>query len=298
MDMHEPHHRYMTTAEVAAYLRLKERKIYDLVRQGGIPCTRATGKLLFPRESIDLWVMNHLEGDERTSRPIPRVLAGSQDPLLDWAVRETGIDLATLCHGSGDGVSRLLAGDAMVAGLHLLDPDTAAYTHPARLGLGGLRDLVVIRWANRKQGLLVPDGNPLGIRGIPDLVARGARVAHRQPEAGADALFRWLLRRDGIAREALRLSDYPSLSEDDLALAVSTGEADAGLAVEAAARRHGLGFIPLHEECFDLAMRRRSYFESSMQELLGFARSPRFHERATAMGGYRTEATGTVVYNA
>ncbi|MAO62627.1 MAG: DNA-binding protein, partial [Halomonas sp.] len=28
---------YLTTAEVADYLRLKERKVYDLVRQGHIP---------------------------------------------------------------------------------------------------------------------------------------------------------------------------------------------------------------------------------------------------------------------
>ena len=55
---------YLTTAEVADYLRLKERKVYDLVRQGHIPCSRATGKLLFPRQHIDMWVLSHLEGDQ------------------------------------------------------------------------------------------------------------------------------------------------------------------------------------------------------------------------------------------
>ena len=54
----------LTTAEVADYLRLKERKVYDLVRQGGIPCVRVTGKLLFPRQNIDLWLMSHLEGGQ------------------------------------------------------------------------------------------------------------------------------------------------------------------------------------------------------------------------------------------
>jgi len=43
----------MDTREVAAYLRLKERRIYDLVRQRAIPHVRATGKLLFPRAKID-----------------------------------------------------------------------------------------------------------------------------------------------------------------------------------------------------------------------------------------------------
>jgi len=43
---------YLTTAEVADYLRLKERKVYDLVSQGVIPCVRVTGKLLFPVSAL------------------------------------------------------------------------------------------------------------------------------------------------------------------------------------------------------------------------------------------------------
>ena len=46
----------MTTHEVADYLRLKERKVYDLVATGEIPCTRVTGKILFPKQLIDIWL--------------------------------------------------------------------------------------------------------------------------------------------------------------------------------------------------------------------------------------------------
>src|SRR3546814_18539756 len=46
----------MTTQEVADYLRLKERKIYELVRQTRIPCTRVTGKWLFPNAQINQWL--------------------------------------------------------------------------------------------------------------------------------------------------------------------------------------------------------------------------------------------------
>jgi excisionase family DNA binding protein len=289
---------HMTTAEVAAYLRLKERKVYDLVRQGQIPCVRITGKLLFPRQAVDLWVMNHLEGDQPTREPVPSVLAGSQDPLLDWAVRESGSELAVLCHGSGDGVRRLLEAKAMVAGLHLIDPVTGDSNRPQAIGLGGMRDLVIVRWAIRRQGLLFPRGNPKGIRSMQDLGRGNLRVAYRQPEAGADSLFRWLLARCGLDRESLQFSPHASLTEDDLALTVRAGEADVGLAVEAAARRHGLEFLPLHEEPFDLAMRRRSYFEPAIQRLLSFARSARFEERARAMGGYDVSTMAMVIYNA
>ena len=292
------HHRYLTTAEVAAYLRMKERKVYDLVRQGLIPSTKITGKLLFPRDSVDLWVMNHLEGDQAPQQAIPPVLAGSQDPLLDWAIREAGADLAFLCNGSGDGVRRLLRGEAMLAGLHVIDHRTGNYNDPTHLGLSGMRDLVIIHWARRTQGLLVQPDNPHGIRDLRDLASSPVRVAHRQREAGADALFRSLLQHRGIGAEELRFAPYASLSEDDLALSIREGEADTGLAVEAAARRHGLDFIPLHQERFDLAMRRRVYFESPVQRLLTFARSDRLRGRAEAMGGYDVSELGEIRFNA
>lgn len=289
---------YLTTAEVAAYLRLKERKVYDLVRQGDMPCVRITGKLLFPRQMIDLWVMSHLEGDQQRSTPVAPVLAGSHDPLLEWAARESGAGLALLCRGSIDGARRLLDGRVMLAGLHVLDPHSGAYNAPAALGLGGMPDLVVIHWAARRQGLLLPPGNPLGLRDIADLARGGLRIAHRQPEAGADTLFRSLLQRAGVDHASLRLSDHPSLSEDDLALAIREGLADVGMAIEAAARRHGLEFIPLHQEKFELATCRRHYFEPPVQRLLEFGRSDRLRERARLMGGYDVSGLGTVAYNA
>jgi len=289
---------YLTTAEVAAYLRLKERKVYDLVRQGQIPCSRATGKLLFPRQHIDMWVLSHLEGDQAQRLPPPQVLAGSLDPLLEWAIRESGCDLASLCHGSGDGIRRLLEGKAMVAGIHLRDPDSGRYNEPTLLGLGGVKDLVVLHWAKRRQGLIVAPGNPLGLKTIKDLARPDVVCAHRQPDAGAAHLLRGLLTQASIASDALRWADHMALSEEDLGLAIAQGEADVGVGMEAAAHRQQLHFIPLVEESFDLVLHRRSAFEPTMQALMAFARQPRFHQRAEALKGYDISQLGRVLYNA
>lgn len=289
---------YLTTAEAAEYLRLKERKVYDLVRQGVIPCVRVTGKLLFPRQHIDLWLMNHLEGDDAVSAPIPPVLAGSQDPLLEWAVKESSAELALLCQGSGDGVQRLVDGRAMLAGMHIWHAESQRYNDPAMLGLSGMRDLVLIRWAKRQQGLLLAADNPHRLARLEDITRPGIRIAHRQPDAGVSHLLQSLLARHRIGVGQLTWAAHPSLSEDDLALAISQGEADVGVGIEAAARRQGLAFIPLQQEYFDLAMRRRHYFEPAMQRLLAFAGSGRFVQRAEALGGYDISELGRVVYNA
>jgi hypothetical protein len=131
-----------------------------------------------------------------------------------------------------------------------------------------------------------------------DLLEAGGHDLRALPASDRTDLFRWLLERSGLDHAALRQTDHPSLSEDDLALAIREGIADTGIAIEAAARRHGLEFIPLHFEKFELAIRRRNYFEPPVQRLLEFGRGARLREQARLMGGYDVSALGAVAYNA
>jgi excisionase family DNA binding protein len=287
---------FMTTKEVAAYLRIKERRVYDLVRQRAIPCTRVTGKWLFPKTLIDLWLADKVEGERRREAP-PPVIAGSHDPLLDWSVKESDCGLALLPGGSLDGLKRFGEGAALAAGLHLFDAETGEYNVPTVSGTFPALGAVLIEWAHRRQGLVVAAGNPKGIESLRDLKETGARVVARQPEAGSFLLLAHLLEQAEMALEDLTCIDGTARSETDLGLAILEGRADAGLAVEAAARTLKLDFVPLQEERYDLLMRRRDYFEPTMQSLLAFARTPAFAERAAQMGGYDLSGTGTVRFN-
>ena len=82
-----------------------------------------------------------------------------------------------------------------------------------------------------------------------------------------------------------------------MAAAVAEGRAAAGFGIRAAAASRGLDFVSLLRERFDLVMDRRTYFESPMQVLLGFARGPAFAARAGRMGGYDTTGTGSIAFN-
>ncbi len=291
-------HDMMTTREVADYLRVKERKIYELVRDRLIPCSRVTGKWLFPRRLIDRWVAEHADYAGVARPAPPPVIAGSHDPLLDWAARESGCGLALLPGGSLDGLRRLAAGEATLAGMHLRDATGDDYNvEAARDALAGM-DVVLIEWARRRQGLIVAPGNPKRIAGVADLKKRRIRIARRQADAGSQLLLLRLLDEAGVAADGLVYADPPALSETELGLAVLEGRADAGLAIESAARQLKLDFLPLAEERYDLALRRRDYFEAPVQRLLGFTRDPRFAARARSLGGYDVSRLGTVRYNA
>ncbi len=291
---------FMTTREVGEYLRIKERRVYELVRRQEIPCTRVTGKWLFPKALVDLWLAEHA-GGAATLQP-PPVIAGSHDPLLDWAVKESGCGLALLPGGSLDGIKRFAEGEAMAAGLHLFDPESGGFNLPAlSASLAGpimaRAGVVLIEWAWRQQGLVVAAGNPRGIAGLEDLKAKRIAVMCRQAEAGSHLLLVHLMARAGLALDELDIVAETARGETDLGLAILEGRAEAGLAVEAAARSLKLGFVPLMRERYDLLLARRGYFEAPLQKLFAFARGESFRARASQMGGYDVSGLGTVRYN-
>lgn len=292
----------MDTREVAAYLRLKERRIYDLVRKSAIPHVRATGKLLFPRQQIDAWLTSRSEPatppDVSAYGGSPAVIAGSHDPLLEWAARESACGLAILACGSRAGIERLARGEATVAAVHWRDNATGDDNVPLVRSALPSRDVVALEWAKRSQGLLLAPGNPLKIRSLRDVAKKSARVALRQPEAGSHRLLLHLLGAAGIDAASLNATARPARAETDLAAAIAEGRADVGLAIEAAARAHGLVFIPLTTERLDLVTRHRDAFEPALQTLLAFARTPEFARGAQKLGGYDIASTGRVVFNA
>jgi excisionase family DNA binding protein len=291
----------MSTREVADYLRIKERKVYDLVRLGRIPCTRITGKLLFRKTLIDDWLAGStlLPPPAAEARAViaPPVVAGSHDPLLEWALRESECGLALMAGGSLDGLRRLAQGQAVIAAMHVLDRQSGQYNVPLVRETLPEGDVVVLEWAWRDQGLIVPPGNPLGLQGITDLASARVRVARRQDEAGSQILLARLMADAGMDLDRLTLLSHPARSETDLALAVLEGKADAGLAVAAVARQFRLGFLLLHRERFDLVLRRRDYFEPEAQALFAFARSKALAERAAELTGYDLTGLGRVQYN-
>jgi len=289
----------MNVREVADYLNIKQRKVYDLVRQGRIPSSRVTGKWLFPQHLIDEWVAEGAAGNvpQRLPKPAPPVVAGSHDPLLEWSLRDSACGLALMAGGSLDGLRRLLGGEAMLCGMHVLDGPSGQYNVPAVEAHQAGRGLVLIEWAWRAQGLVLAPGNPLGIRTLRDLREKRARFVQREPEAGTHVLLAHLLSQSGLQPSALNVLAAIARSQTDVGLAVLEGRADAGLAVESVARQFRLEFLPLQRERYDLALERRAYFEPQVQALFAFTRTEAFRARAQEMGGYDIAGHGSVHFN-
>ena len=183
----------LTTDEAATYLRLSERKLYELVANGAVPCTKVTGSWLFPKAALDRWLAAGLIAPAALAHaPAPPIVGGSHDPLLEWALRESGCGLASLPEGSEAGLRRLARGEVMAAAIHLHrldgDDDDGQSSRRSR-SASGLHDAVLIAFARREQGLVVAPGNPLGSPTSPSVGAQaraaGAAAAGRRRAAPA-----------------------------------------------------------------------------------------------------------------
>ncbi|QPC96031.1 helix-turn-helix transcriptional regulator [Mesorhizobium sp. INR15] len=290
----------LTTSEAADYLRLGERKLYELVADNAIPCTKVTGKWLFPRHELDRWVLSGLAHPAGMVPPNPPpIIGGSQDDLLEWCLRRSGSGLASLSEGSEKGVERLLRGEVAAAAIHFHssqeDGEMANVT--AVRSTPRLHDAVVVAVALREQGLLLAPGNPKGLHCVADILKGNARMAVRQKGAGAQMLLETLLARAGVSPSQLNRLEPACLTGPDLAAAIRAGRADCGIATRSAARASGIDFVPLLWEEFDLVMRQRTYFQPSMQALLGFIARGDMPLRAAELTGYDVTPAGTIRFS-
>lgn len=225
---------------------------------------------------------------------------GSHDntlDLLDSLLRKTHprFRLTSAHVGSLGGLMALGRRQCHLAGCHLLDAETGLYNRRA-IENNLDEPMILLRLVDREQGIVVAPGNPLGITGISDLTREGTRFVNRQRGSGTRVLLDYKLACLGVAPASISGYRDEEYTHMNVAAAVLSGRADAGLAVRAAANALGLPFVPVGVEEYDLVIPRRFYESAAMQALLDVVRGPEFLQAVTEMGGYGTKKTGQVIW--
>jgi excisionase family DNA binding protein len=293
-DNTAPDPEFLTVKELADLLRLKERKVYDLAASGAVPCSRATGKLLFPAAQIREWIARAQSGAVTLVQVArPPILLGSHDPLLDWAVRQSRCGLATHYDGSLDGLARFARVEGVAAGLHIHDAQAQSWNVTAAQTAAADQNAVLVSFAKRKRGLVFRTEGPAP-KNLADLA--GWRIVPRQPESGTDTLFREMAAQTGLDLAGLTLTDI-ARTEDDAVEAVKRGEADVAFGLQAVAQSYGLEFLPLIEEEFALLVDRKAWFDPPLSALMAFCQTPLFEKRAQSYNGYDIGDIGKIIWN-
>lgn len=215
-------------------------------------------------------------------------VAGSDDPALDLLLRACG-DSASLTagpRGSVHGLAQLARGTADAAAVHLLDAASGRWNDPLARGALAGEPVVLVHLWRREQGLVLPPGNPLRIRGPADL--DGRRIAWRAPGTGSRLLLERLMLSAGC--EPHPELGEPADSHMAVAAAVGAGAVDAGLAVRSVAESAGLDWLPVASEPFELALSEES--RAALEPLLTVLAGGAFQQRIAALPGYDLTLSG------
>jgi putative molybdopterin biosynthesis protein len=214
-------------------------------------------------------------------RPVRWVCCSSSDPLIEHVIDGlTHIDYQTM--GSGQALERLLGGDADIAGFHLPDQDSLLQVQ-AHLKSAGMMAYPLMR---RTQGLMVSTGNPLRIKKLVDLARPEVRFINRQKGAGTRLLLDTLMEKEGIRSDRIRGYRHEEFTHTAVATAIVAGTADAALGLKYISAQFRLGFVPLEEETFYLAMSTKVHASKPIQKFIQSVQA-----LAAKQVGYRAATT-------
>lgn len=247
-------------------------------------------------ENLAAEMANTLKDPAREAVPALRIHA-SHDfclaTLRELARRSNAFTLDMRFRGSAEALDSLQRGACDLAGFHVPEGPLgkAAAMHYGE-ALGSAHRL--IRIAMRVQGLILPPGNPAGIRRIEHLARPGLRFINRQRDSGTRLLLDQMLKAAEIDPSCIQGYENEELTHAAVAAHVASGLADAGVGVGAAAEQLNLDFVPLATENYYLAIHQDTLARPEGQYLLGLLKGDEFHDAVTGLHGERAHRTGEV----
>ncbi len=298
----------MNTKEVARYLDIHEKQVYLLIKAGKIPCTKITGKWIFPVKLIDEWLQNSItDGLRKAGKRVHSVegsllAAGSNDPVMDILIStfkkyHPAFTIFSANTGSVNGPKALNAGLTDIAFSHLLDPRTGDYNIPFLKEYCPDHQPVVVNLFYRRIGFLAGRAGKKIFNGWENLADKRLRFVNRQSGSGIRVLLDDELKKRGIAPEKITGYDAEVYTHLEVGLSIVSGEADCGIASAATAKIFDLKFLPLISERFDMILDQKTFFEPAVQAFIETLRSDEFRKRVENIGGYDFKDSGRILHS-
>ena len=283
----------LSAKELSAYLKINEKKVYQLVRESKIPHAKIGGKIAFVKEIIDGWIK------EKTEREKHLYLAGSDDFLLKKVIDvfnargKTTIFYAPV--GSVNGLDLLRKRAANLSCVHIVDMEKKEHnlSYMDRYLSGD--EYIAVHLYFREQGLYLPKNNPKGISSLEDLARGGVKFINRNRGSGTRILIDFLLLEKGIEPDSIKGYTKEVTSHLHAGLAVLRGEADVSFGIRHVAYLLDLMFVPLFKERFEMVIPEEIYRSEGIRDFLSLFDQGTLLTLAGDFTGYDTSGTGRII---
>ncbi|MSQ56468.1 MAG: LysR family transcriptional regulator [Limnohabitans sp.] len=197
--------------------------------------------------------------------------------------------------GSVDAIRALNEGRCVLAGFHTRETTTAksitakAYKPLLKPGLHK-----VIGFAKRQVGLVLPKGNPKGLKNLRDIATQQALFVHRAQGTGTRVLVEELLANEGMNLNYLKSFSHEEPSHAALAATIAAGHADVGMGIETCATAMGLDFVPLTQENYRLVCLKSELETPALKALRQFLSAQQWTSTVQNMAGYTPHNSGSI----
>lgn len=307
----------------ACKLGISYRHAWGLIRNGGkafgaplLKMSRGRGATLSPLGQKLLWadkriaarlapmldslaseLQVEIERARYDAQPIVRIHAShgfAIELLRDFlAARHRPVDMKY--RGSMEALASLAGSDCEIAGFHAplgaLEPEVLKFyekwLRPDRQSL--------INLCTRRQGIMVPAGNPKGVVSLSDLARPDVRFVNRQFGSGTRVLLDMLLLRENLDSASICGYESGEFTHSGVAAYIASGLADAGFGVETAARRFQLDFVPVVTERYCLICEDDFLTSPLVSQILEILTSNQFRAAAGNLAGIDVTYAGTVM---
>lgn len=205
------------------------------------------------------------------------------------------LDIDFNSRGSLDALKQLQSSQYNIAGFHFPEGDLAKKLAPEYMPLLNDNKHLFIRLSTRQQGLIFKPSLSDHIKDINGVTRRSIKLINRQRGSGTRAIFDQLIKLNDINKKDINGYKKEEFTHTAVAAMISSGQADIGFGLEAAAAQFKLSFLPLITETYVIAMN-KSLPENIKNKIRALIKDSSLKKKIGKLPGYNASQTGKVIH--
>ena len=205
------------------------------------------------------------------------------------------LDIEFHSRGSLDSLKQLASSLYNIAGFHFPEGDIAKELSPEYAPYLNDEKHLYIQLATRQQGLMFKPALEDHINDINGVTRRSTKFINRQRGSGTRAIFDQLIKLNGINKKNINGYEIEEFTHTAVAAMISSGHADIGFGLKAAAMQFDLSFLPLISEHYIIAMN-KSLPVNLKEEIRLLLKDEKLKSRINKLPGYSTALTGKLIH--